>query len=92
MTSRTKEDNQQEEVESTTKKKNNDTARPPLGYICVPGTEEVVSEKTETRSKTREAKQEQLQYHDEGLRELTGNYARNAIIHGLSRLRFALAV
>ena len=70
---KTKEDNQQEEVESTTKRKNGDTKRVPgHGYICVPGSTQVVSEKVETRSKTREAKQEEMQYHDEGLRELTG--------------------
>lgn len=73
VTTRTNEDNNQEEVESTSKKKNGDSNKAPgHGYIRVPGSEQVVSEKVETRSKTREAKQEQLQYHDEGLRELTG--------------------
>lgn len=73
VTTRTKEDNDQEEIESTSKKTNgNRNKAPGHGYIRVPGSTQVVSEKTETRSKTREAKQENLQYHDEGLRELTG--------------------
>lgn len=73
VTTKTKEDNDQEEVESSSKKKHgNASVNPGHGYIRVPGADQIVSEKVETRSKTRSAKQEQLQYHDEGLRELTG--------------------
>ncbi|KAI1279578.1 hypothetical protein HDE_06853 [Halotydeus destructor] len=73
VSTRTKEDSQKEEIELSSKKRNGSKERTPRhGYIRVPGAENVVNEKTETRTRTREAKQENLQYHDEGLRELTG--------------------
>lgn len=75
VSSKTKEDVTSEESESTNKKANgNKNSNPALaaGYIRVPGTTHVVNEKTETKTKTKSSKNENLQYHDEGLKELTG--------------------
>lgn len=76
VTSRTKEDATTEESEDSKKALPPATLRPPAvlpsGHIRVPGTQTVLDESTSTRSKTKSSRTENAQYHDEGLRELTG--------------------
>lgn len=73
ITTRTKEDNKTEESENSSHKKNGEPdTRPGSGYVAIPGTNQVVSEKTETNQTMREAKRECMQFHDESFEELTG--------------------
>ncbi|CAG2171914.1 unnamed protein product, partial [Oppiella nova] len=70
---KTKEDQKKEESEDTKHKNLGDVDTPPgPGYVAVPGGHQVVSEKTETHQSSREAKEENIQYHDESFKELTG--------------------
>ena len=75
VTQRTKEDIKTEELEGSSGKGGRgeigDSSLKSGDYKGLPG-EEVISEKVETRNTTREARQEQLQYHDESIKELTG--------------------
>lgn len=73
VTQRTKEDIKTEELEGSSGRggKGEGGDLPVEDYKGLPG-EAVVSEKVETRNTTREARQEQLQYHDESIKELTG--------------------
>lgn len=75
ITQRTKEDVKTEELEASNGKGGkgdvNSVDKFSEGYKALPG-ESVISEKVETRNTTREARQEQLQYHDESIKELTG--------------------
>ncbi|XP_074603846.1 uncharacterized protein LOC141857266 [Brevipalpus obovatus] len=68
---RTKEDQKTEESESNRKLKGDPDRPPGEGYEALPG-EQVFSEKFETHNTTREAKQENMQYHDESIKELSG--------------------
>ena len=73
ISQRTKEDQKTEESENSSKKKNGDL-KAITGHkttIAIPG-DDVISEKTETHNRTREARQENLQYHDESIKELSG--------------------
>lgn len=76
VTSRTKEDATTEESEDSKKALPPASLRPPAvlpsGHIRVPGTQTILDESTSTRSKTKSSRVENAQYHDEGLRELTG--------------------
>lgn len=73
VTTKTKEDQKQEESENSNHKNVGDVDLPPgPGYVAVPGGYQMVSEKTETHQSSREAKEENLQYHDESLKELSG--------------------
>jgi len=73
VTTKCKEDQKQEETENTNHKNVGDIDTPPgPGYVAVPGGNQVVSEKTETHQSMREAKEENMQYHDESFKELTG--------------------
>ena len=75
VTSRTKEDVKTEETESSNKKGSGDRNKNPSigdGYIRVPGSTNVINEKTEVKKTSKSSKNENLQYHDEGLKELTG--------------------
>ncbi|XP_054166365.1 uncharacterized protein LOC128963865 [Oppia nitens] len=73
VTTKTKEDQKQEESEHSNHKNTGDTDTPPApGYKAVPGGNQVVSEKTETHNSSREAKEENIQYHDESYKELSG--------------------
>lgn len=73
VTTKTKEDQKQEESEHSNHKNVGDVDVPPRpGYEAVPGGQQVVSEKTETHQSSREAKEENLQYHDESFKELSG--------------------
>ena len=72
ITTKTKEDQKKEESENTHHKNTGDIDTPPKkGYTLVPGNQ-VHSEKTETHNTVREVKEENMQYHDESFKELTG--------------------
>lgn len=73
ITTKTKEDQKKEESENTHRKNTGDIDTPPKkGYTLVPGSNQVHSEKTETHNSVREVKEENMQYHDESFKELTG--------------------
>ncbi len=73
VTTKTKEDQKKEESENTNHKNIGDIDVPPgPGYVAVPGFNQVVDEKTETHQSMREAKEENMQYHDESFKELSG--------------------
>ncbi|XP_013790987.1 uncharacterized protein LOC106474839 [Limulus polyphemus] len=71
ISTKTTEDNRKEETENTDHKS---TGGENLGphYIADPGSVRVITEKTESRQTTREKKEENVELHDEGFRELTG--------------------
>lgn len=71
VTTKVKEDCKSEESENTHRKNSGDVDNHPKGYAPI-GHAQVVSEKTETHESMKEAKEENLQYHDESLKELTG--------------------
>lgn len=71
VTTRTKEDQKTEESENKRKLKGDQDPHPGPGYEALPG-EQVFSEKIETHNTTRTAKQENMQYHDESIKELSG--------------------
>lgn len=71
VTTRTKEDQKTEESENKRKLKGDQDPHPGKGYEALPG-EQVFSEKMETHNTTRTARQENMQYHDESLKELSG--------------------
>lgn len=75
ITSRTREDNKTEEFDNSNKKAlpygTKDKAPGP-GFLKVPDGTTVVSEKIENHTTMREAKEENMQFHDESFQELTG--------------------
>lgn len=71
VTTKTTEDNKVEETENTDHKKTGDDP-PDESYIAIPGSARVVNEKTETHHTMKESKEENMQLHDENLRELSG--------------------
>lgn len=72
--SRTRENNRTEESDNSNKKALPKGAdKPPgPGFIKVPDGTTVVSEKIENHTTMREAKEENMQFHDESFEELTG--------------------
>ncbi|XP_015903457.1 serine-rich adhesin for platelets [Parasteatoda tepidariorum] len=71
VTTKTKEDNRTEESENTEHKTTGDDP-PGDGYVMVPGSARVISEKTESNQTVTETKEENRQLHDENIRDLSG--------------------
>lgn len=75
VSSRTKEDEEKQEEESSSGRNPTQSLPPPVlpsGHIRVPGSQSILHEVTSRKSTTKSNKVQNSQYHDEGLKELTG--------------------
>lgn len=79
VTTKTTEDVRVEETENTQHKTTGDDP-PGAGYVVVPGSAKVVSEKTESTQTVTETKEENKQLHDENFKDLSGEELHQRIV------------